>query len=52
MREVTNEIDIDRVTAISGSGPAYVFEFTCALEQAGKEIGFLTELAKDLAMQT
>ena len=52
VREVTNEIDIDRITAISGSGPAYLFEFACALEQAGKEIGLETELAKDLALHT
>jgi pyrroline-5-carboxylate reductase len=49
---VKEEIDIDRVTAISGSGPAYIFEFTCALEEAGMKIGLAPELAKDLAIQT
>ena len=37
--ELKSEEDIDRITAISGSGPAYLFEFTCALECAAKEIG-------------
>ena len=46
------EIDIDRVTAISGSGPAYIFEFTSALQEAGKEIGLSPELANDLALET
>ncbi len=52
VREVIEEIDIDRVTAISGSGPAYIFEFTSALEEAGKEIGLSSELSKDLALHT
>jgi pyrroline-5-carboxylate reductase len=37
--ELREEEDIDRVTAISGSGPAYLFEFTSALEEAGRAIG-------------
>ena len=52
VKEVNTEMDIDRVTAISGSGPAYVFEFTCALEQAAKEIGLSDKLSIDLAKQT
>ena len=39
VREVSEEIDIDRVTAISGSGPAYIFEFTCAMEKLEKKLG-------------
>jgi pyrroline-5-carboxylate reductase len=46
------ESDLDRVTAISGSGPAYLFEFTCALEEAAKEIGLASDIAKDLAIKT
>ncbi|OUU27345.1 MAG: pyrroline-5-carboxylate reductase [Verrucomicrobia bacterium TMED44] len=46
------ESDLDRITAISGSGPAYIFEFTCALEEAAKEIGLSPEMAKELAHQT
>lgn len=51
-QEVKDEGDIDRVTAISGSGPAYVFEFTCALEEAGKDIGLDPSLARELASHT
>ena len=51
-KEVGEERDIDRVTAISGSGPAYVFEFACALEEAGKDIGLEADLAKELALRT
>ncbi len=37
---VENEEAIDAVTAVSGSGPAYVFYFIEALEQAARESGF------------
>jgi pyrroline-5-carboxylate reductase len=47
-----DEKDLDRVTAISGSGPAYIFEFTCALEEAAKSIGLESGIAKELALQT
>ena len=43
---------MDRVTAISGSGPAYVFEFTCALEEAARAIGLPQKLAQQLAIGT
>jgi len=52
VKEVSEELDIDRVTAISGSGPAYIFEFTCALQQAGKEIGLSDEYSNEFAKQT
>ena len=52
VQEVKEEGDIDRVTAISGSGPAYVFEFACALEEAGKDIGLEPSLARELAFHT
>ena len=50
--ELKEEADIDRVTAISGSGPAYLFEFTSALEEAGRSIGLSADLAKKLALGT
>lgn len=50
--ELKSEEDIDRITAISGSGPAYLFEFTCALECAAKEIGLPEKLANKFALQT
>lgn len=50
--ELNEEVDLDRVTAISGSGPAYIFEFTSALQEAGKEIGLSQEKANKFAKQT
>ncbi len=50
--ELGEEADLDRVTAISGSGPAYVFEFTCALEEAARAIGLSAKLSRELALRT
>ena len=49
---VENEADIDVVTAVSGSGPAYVFYFIEALEQAAIELGLDAGQARELAIQT
>lgn len=43
---------IDAVTAVSGSGPAYVFHLVETLAGAGEAIGLDPELAKKLAMHT
>lgn len=43
---------IDAVTAISGSGPAYVFAFIEAIEDAGRQLGFSAEEAHTLALAT
>ncbi len=47
-----NESDIDRVTAISGSGPAYVMLFIEALIDAGVRLGFSRAVAQQLVYQT
>lgn len=51
-REVSDESYIDMATAISGSGPAYVFAFIEALVQAGINIGIPSGMALDLTLQT
>jgi pyrroline-5-carboxylate reductase len=47
-----DEALMDVVTAISGSGPAYVFYFLEAMQQAGAELGLTPGQARVLAMQT
>ena len=49
---VDDEADMDAVTAISGSGPAYFFRFAEALAQAGVDLGLSPEVAMRLARQT
>ena len=49
---VQNEPDIDVVTAVSGSGPAYIFYFIEALEQAAVDLGLNDAQAHQLAVQT
>jgi pyrroline-5-carboxylate reductase len=49
---VTDETQIDAITAVSGSGPAYVFYFIEALEQAAAELGFEPPAARRLALAT
>ena len=46
------EAQIDAVTAISGSGPAYVFYFIEAMQQAAQELGLSAEDGRTLAVET
>jgi pyrroline-5-carboxylate reductase len=49
---LTQETDIDKITAISGSGPAYFFLMMEALEQSAIMLGFNSEQAHLLTLQT
>ena len=49
---VNQESDLDVVTALSGSGPAYVFYFLEAMTEAGVQMGLSKEQAYHLATAT
>lgn len=49
---VPNEKYIDMATALSGSGPAYIFLIIEALTDAGVHIGFSRDMAQKLVIQT
>jgi pyrroline-5-carboxylate reductase len=51
-RWVEREEEMDAVTALSGSGPAYFFLLMEILEQAGAELGLDSESARLLTIQT
>ena len=49
---VDNEAYLDMATALSGSGPAYVFMFMEAMIDAGVHLGFSRQVAEQLVYQT
>lgn len=49
---IEKESDLDKVTAISGSGPAYVFYLAELLEEFAIKRGFNKDIATKLARQT
>ena len=49
---IEDEKLMDAVTAVSGSGPAYVFWFIEQLAAAGENLGLTREVAQKLALQT
>lgn len=46
------EPQLDAVTGLSGSGPAYVFEFAAALRDAGEAAGLPRDVAWKLSLET
>jgi len=49
---IDNEAMMDGVTAVSGSGPAYVFYFIEALQRAARALGFSETQARRLSLTT
>jgi pyrroline-5-carboxylate reductase len=49
---VDDETLLDPVTAVSGSGPAYVFLLAECLARAGEEVGLPADIAQQLARET
>ncbi|MDT8281740.1 MAG: pyrroline-5-carboxylate reductase [Gammaproteobacteria bacterium] len=49
---VTDEAQLNAVTAVSGSGPAYFFLLMEAMQQAGENLGLDAGIAQQLVLQT
>lgn len=49
---LSDEAQIDAVTAVSGSGPAYVFYFMEAMEHAALDLGLSAAQARELTLAT
>jgi pyrroline-5-carboxylate reductase len=47
-----DEADLDAVTAVSGSGPAYVFFLIEAMQDAAKDLGLQEDVGRRLVLQT
>jgi len=50
--KLKSESDLDTVTALSGSGPAYYFYFMASMQDAAIQMGLDPETAKSFAIQT
>jgi pyrroline-5-carboxylate reductase len=49
---VENEAQLNAVTAVSGSGPAYFFLMMEAMQQAGEKLGLPADISQQLVLQT
>ena len=47
-----NENQIDKATAVSGSGPGYIFTLIHAFEKAAEKLGFSKNQSRDLISST
>ncbi|KON87140.1 pyrroline-5-carboxylate reductase [Sporosarcina globispora] len=52
MSAFVEEKQLDAVTGLSGSGPAYIYYLAEAMEKSAEEIGLEKELAKEFIIQT
>lgn len=52
MTVIVEEAQLNAITGLAGSGPAYIYYLVEAMEQAAKDIGLDNELAKSLVIQT
>ena len=50
--DVKSELELDLLSTVSGSGPAYVFRFIEALEEAAVKRGFESASARKMAILT
>ncbi|MDR3071112.1 MAG: pyrroline-5-carboxylate reductase [Endomicrobium sp.] len=50
--EILPEESFDVITALSGSGPAYIFYFCELMQNAAEKLGLSKEIAKTFAVQT
>jgi pyrroline-5-carboxylate reductase len=50
--QLQNEDEINAITALSGSGPAYFFEMLSAFISAGENLGFSQKTSRQIALQT
>ncbi|NVJ98223.1 MAG: pyrroline-5-carboxylate reductase [Alphaproteobacteria bacterium] len=49
---VDSEDELDRLTAVSGSGPGYIFQVMESFVAAAEELGFPSNVARDLVIRT
>src|SRR5690606_10213532 len=49
---VVEEEDLDAITGLSGSGPAYIYYLVEAMQRAAEELGLEANMAKTLIVQT
>ncbi len=49
---IVKEDDLHAITGLSGSGPAYIYYFVEAMEEAAAEAGLQKDIAKQLIIQT
>ncbi len=50
--QVTSENEVDMATALSGTGPAYIFMVMESLIDAGVHMGFSRRISEELVLQT